>query len=174
MDFIAAALSVATIVSFAVDVQAILKGDRKRAIVLLSFSGILTVALVLQTFYSARVQAENRLLTNTQERAARLIETWNNTSEGFDQDFMSTGEAEGIVAAAADLMEDSKECRPEAFRSARDRSIEARRRDAALGEELHDSLQRLDISQRRSEIWEEASAAAYQQVLGVSRVPPNC
>lgn len=176
MDVLTAILTLCALASFAADVRAIVKGDRKQAMILLVILMSLVLALFLQAMNTARVEAENRLLTNTQVRAQRLIDAWTNSDRGFDEEFVSEGEGEGIASAAADLMEDTRECRPEASKEAHERLRAAREKAAKVTYPVSalDGGSKLDADLRILDIWQAAASAAYQQVLGVSRVPPNC
>ncbi|MFJ5541977.1 hypothetical protein [Micromonospora chalcea] len=169
MDLLTALLALATLASFAADVFAIIQGKRKQGVILLVVFAALVAVLALEARHTAQVEAENRALTDTQARAQRLLESWSRSSSGFDPDMVSQGEAEGIAVAAADLMEDVRTCRPQAFQAALDRVADARDRAAAVT-----GTSELDITFKRPDIWQEAAAAAVEQVRGVAQVPPNC
>ena len=157
-------LAFAALVGLVVDGMAIVRGNRQRALGILAVLAVLVAGLILETAHVARVEAENSALTDAQARAQRLIDTWSDSDEGFSSEFNSRGTNEGIASAAADLMEDVSSCRPNAAEEARDRLKAAREQTAKLDPD--DS--NIDY------IWRDAADAAYQQVLGVSEVAPDC
>lgn len=169
MDLLTAVLALATLASFAADVFAIIQGKRKQGVILLVVFAALVAVLAVQARHTAQVEAENRALTDAQARAQRLLQSWTTSDGRFDRDFVSQGEAEGIAVAAADLMEDVRTCRPQAFQSALERVADARRRAASVT-----GTGDLDVAFKRSDIWQEAAAAAVEQVRGVATVPPDC
>ncbi len=119
-------LTLATLASFVADVVAIVKGKRLQGVALLLLAALLALALGVEARRSAAVQAENRLLTDTQARAQRLVDIWEGSDGDFQAFYNLTGDNEGIASAAADLMEDVKLCRPGALAEARERLNTAR------------------------------------------------
>lgn len=162
---------VAASVGLVVDVVAIVKGKKWLGVAILALVTLLTVILILEVAHSARLEAENKALTDAQARAQRLVDSWNNTGE-FNDDFLPRnnldGTNEGIAAAAADLMEDVRDCRPGAAEEARARLMSARESASQI---VPDDF---DAEQRISDIWDQAAGAAYEQVAGVAEVAPNC
>lgn len=168
MDPLEAVLTLATLASFGADVFAIIKGKRWQGVALLALASALAVALGFQMVHTAKVETQNALLTDSQVRAQRLVNSWNNDTDRFLPFENLPGTNEGIVAAAADLMEDLRECRPGAVDEARERLANARaRHDKVLGEGF-------DADRARDKIWEDAAGAAYEQVAALTEVAPSC
>jgi hypothetical protein len=168
MDPLTAVLALATLASFAADVYSIINGQKKQGVILLVVFAVLVGVLAWEAQHIAAVEAENRALTDAQARAQRLVDSWENSNGSFDPRNLSTGEAEGIAVAAADLMEDIRACRPQAFQAAVGRVNDARTRaNAAVGSDI-------DLIYERGYIWQQAAEAAVEQVRGVAEVPPNC
>lgn len=167
MDSVQLVLTLATLASFAADVYAIINDKKWQGVALLFLAAALAIALGLEARHAAKIETENTLLTNTQVRAERLIQSWNNEGDRLFPYLNLTGTNEGIVAATADLMEDTRACRPGAAEEARHRLADAHARSEALGEGLQ-------ADHDRKQIWEDAAGAAYEQVAAVSRVAPNC
>jgi hypothetical protein len=157
----------ATIVSFVADAYAIIRGHTRRGVVLLTVFALLTVGMSLELRRSARLQAENAALTDVQQRARELIDLWSPYSGDFNGGSRSRGENEGIVAAAADLLEDHVECRPQAYQIARRRLDDARTRATELASATFASYNSFDV-------WSDAAEAAYEQIRAISRVSPTC
>lgn len=157
-------LAFAGVLGLVVDGIAIVKEKKKQAIIGLVLLGVLVLGLVWETAHVVRLEERNKALTDAQSRAQKLIDEWDNVSDGFDSEFNSPGTNEGIASAAADLMEDVEECRPHAAEEAKQRLMTAR--ELTMGLSATDS--------EVYNIWENAADAAYQQVLGVANVPPDC
>ncbi|MCA1606808.1 MAG: hypothetical protein LC775_15375, partial [Acidobacteria bacterium] len=116
--------------------------------------------------YTKRVNSENHALTDVQARSQELVNTWTNTSSGFDPQFNSRGTNEGIVAAAAGLLEEVKDCRPLEAEAARQRLIDARSEANRLG--------RLSFDTSSFKVWNDAADAAYTEIEAIARVSPKC
>lgn len=157
----------ALLVSFVADVRAILGGRRRQGVALLVVFAVFALLVALQLRHTATVEAENRALTDVQARAQRLVDLWTPYSGEFSAESNSRGDNEGIVVAVADLLEDSRGCRPEAHATARRRLEEARERAAH-------TLSTSSFSDDSWDVWRDAADAAFQQLLAVSEVSPIC
>lgn len=164
-------LAIATFGGFILALYEVVKSERGKALSMLTATFILCLFLGGALWGYLKQEAENRALTDPQLRAEKLVQEWGHDKE-TDFTFLSRGDAEGIVVAATDLMEDLKECRPEAFETAHNRLNNARERS----EEVRTIPTDYTFESYRDEraVWTEAAAAAYGQVKGVSIAPPNC
>ncbi|MCA1696020.1 MAG: hypothetical protein LC749_15565 [Actinobacteria bacterium] len=107
-------------------------------------------------------------MTSVQERAQTLVEQWSSNGR-FEPFYNSPGTNEGIVVAAAGLLEDSRACRPDEYLAARDRLADARRRAVSLP---HTPLDSFDYEAK--DVWEDSAAAAYTQIKAIAKVSPTC
>lgn len=171
MDVLSVALAVATLGGFVISVVG--AWNKAKGLVACALIGTLVMSLLFgfALWSNSKLKAENRLLTDPQARAVKLIDAWR-----FEADrkfeFFSKGQAEGVVSAAADLMEDLHECRPHAFAEAQQRMQTARERSQQVYADV--SMGSITKGSEEIDIWQEAAAAAYEQVKGVSITPPDC
>lgn len=171
LDFLSAVLAVATLAGFFLSLSAAWKNAKGKFVISLIGTIVLGAFLTTTLWSNSQLKAENRLLTDPQVRATQLIEVWKiEAQRKFD--FYSAGQAEGVVSAATDLMEDLKECRPGAFSEAQQRMKSARERAHQV--EMGSSTDNTDRYLKVRGIWVQAALAAYQQVEGVSVTPPEC
>jgi hypothetical protein len=160
-----AVLVIMALVSFFVDVAAIIKGKRRESLAALVTFVIVGIVLAFTLVQSVRVSAENRALTDVQARAQELVDEWHNIfGPEFDPQFNSRGVNEGIVAAAVGLLEEVKDCRPIEAEIARQRLIAARAEADRLGRDTYRSF----------DVWNDAADAAFTEVEAITRVSPRC
>lgn len=173
MDFLSAVLAVATLAGFFLSLSAAWKNAKGKFVISLVGTLVMGAFLATTLWSNAQLKAENQLLTDPQTRATQLIEVWKSEAQR-KFDFYSAGQAEGVVSAATDLMEDLRECRPSAFSEAQQRMQIARERAQQV--EMDPSIHNTDTDRylRVRGIWVQAALAAYQQVEGVSITPPEC
>lgn len=171
MDALSATLAVATLASFLLSLTAAWKQAKGAAAVALAATLVVSIFFGTSLWANSKLKAENRILTDPQKRATHLIEEWKTQAESKFE-FYSAGEAEGVVSAAADLMEDLKECRPGAFAEAQQRMQSARERTQQV--DTDDRTDEFDRKMKILDIWQDAASAAYKQIEGVSITPPDC
>lgn len=164
-------LAVVTLLGFVFSLFAAWKQAKGKVALLLLGTLTMGVFFGVALWSNSKLETENRLLTDPQTRATQLVDEWRSEAES-NFTFFSAGEAEGVVSAAADLMEDLKECRSGAFAEAKQRMQSARERSQqAYSDSRMDESDRSSMNYR---IWQDAAAAAYKQIEGVSITPPDC
>ncbi|MCA1603001.1 MAG: hypothetical protein LC776_15660 [Acidobacteria bacterium] len=159
-------LVIMALVSFFVDVAAIIKGKRRESLTALVTLVLVGIALAFTLVQNAHVSAENRALTDVQARAQNLVSQWRNINSGteFDPAHNSRGANEGITATAMGLLEEVKDCRPLEAEAARQRLANARSKTDRLGRGSFDTF----------DVWNDAADAAYTEIAAIAEVSPRC